>query len=294
MSTKPQIGFIGLGIMGAPMAGHLLKAGYPLKVYNRTRSKTQLLVDEGASLTESPADAARGSEFVITIVSDTPDVDEVIRGSGGVLEGVQEGCVVVDMSTVSPALERELDSLLREKGSTLVDAPVSGGDVGARNATLSIMAGGDPAAFEKVRPLFEVMGKGITYCGPVGSGQLTKLCNQILVSINLLGVCEALNFAERNGLDANTVIEAIKGGAAGSWQLTNLGPRMVAGDFEPGFMIDLMLKDLRLVLEAADRSSTSVATTAVVHRLFDAAQAAGDGRAGTQALFRMVAGKTES
>ena len=283
-----QVGFIGLGIMGQPMAGHLLKAGYPLTVYNRTLSKTEELKSQGASVAQSPAQAARKAEVVITIVSDSPDVAQVIEGSEGVLEGISPGAVVIDMSTVSPALEQRLDGLLRGKGASLIDAPVSGGDVGARKATLAIMAGGDEQAFERVRPILEVMGRSITYCGPSGSGQLAKLCNQILVSVNLMAVCEALSLAWRNNLDPLTMIEAVQGGAAGSWQLANLGPKIASDDFDPGFMIDLMQKDLRLVQEAASSSDTPLPATSLVHQLFQSSQAWGEGREGTQALAKVL------
>ena len=284
----PPVGFIGLGIMGQPMAGHILKAGYPLTVYNRTFSKTEQLASEGANVADNPAEVASQSEVIITIVSDSPDVEDVVAGSNGVIEGIKSGSVVVDMSTISPQMERNLDQKLREKGCNLVDAPVSGGDVGAQNATLAIMAGGDQQVFERVRPVLAVMGKTVTYCGEVGCGQLTKLCNQILVCLNLLGVSEALSFARKNGLDANVMIEAVKGGAAGSWQLSNLGPRVVDQDFEPGFMVDLMQKDLRLVLEAAAAAKASLPATALVHQLFSSVQAAGDGREGTQILAKAL------
>lgn len=286
--SKEKVAFIGLGIMGAPMAGHLLKDGYALTVYNRTSSKCTPLVEKGAQQASSPAQAASQADIVITIVSDTPDVAEVIEGDGGVLDGIRPGSVVVDMSTVSPDLERRLDAKLREKGSTLVDAPVSGGDVGAQKGTLAIMAGGDKEAFKRVRPLFEVMGKSITYCGPSGSGQVTKLCNQILVSVNLQAVCEALSLARRNGLDPSVMIEAVSGGAAGSWQLSNLGPKIVEDDFAPGFMIDLMQKDLRLVMEAASSSDTALPGAALVHQLFNASQAQSEGGEGTQALAKAL------
>ena len=284
----PPVGFIGLGIMGQPMAGHILKAGYPLTVYNRTFSKTEQLASEGANVADNPAEVVSQSEVIITIVSDSPDVEDVVAGSNGVIEGIKSGSVVVDMSTISPQMERNLDQKLREKGCNLVDAPVSGGDVGAQNATLAIMAGGDQQVFERVRPVLAVMGKTVTYCGEVGCGQLTKLCNQILVCLNLLGVSEALSFARKNGLDANVMIEAVKGGAAGSWQLSNLGPRVVDRDFEPGFMVDLMQKDLRLVLEAAAAAKASLPATALVHQLFSSVQAAGDGREGTQILAKAL------
>ncbi|HLU99656.1 MAG TPA: NAD(P)-dependent oxidoreductase [Acidobacteriota bacterium] len=286
--SQPKVGFIGLGIMGAPMARNLLKAGYSLTVYNRTRSKMNPLIEEGAQGADSPAEVARNSEIIITIVSDTPDVEEVIAGEKGVLDGIQPNSLVIDMSTISPDTERELDEKLRKKSCSLVDAPVSGGDVGAQKGTLAIMAGGREEDFERARPLFEAMGKTITYCGPVGNGQTTKLCNQILVSVNLLGVCEALVFARKNGLDPRIMVEAVSGGAAGSWQLSNLGPRIVDRDFAPGFMVDLMQKDLRIVLQTADLSGSVLPAAAIVHQLFNSVQSQGGGRDGTQALARAL------
>lgn len=285
---RPPIGFVGLGIMGLPMAGHILDAGYPLTVYNRTRSKAEELGARGAKVADSPAEVAADSQVIITIVSDSPDVEEVVAGPQGVLGRIGEDSVVIDMSTISPQVERQLDEQLRVKGCTLVDAPVSGGDVGARNATLAIMAGGDKAAFDRVRPILEVMGKTITYCGPVGNGQLTKLSNQILVAVTLLGVSEAITFAKKNGLDAHVMIEAVKGGAAGSWQLSNLGPKIVDRDFAPGFMVDLIQKDLRLVLESGAAGQAALPGTSLVNQLFRMAEAQGDGREGTQILAKAV------
>jgi 3-hydroxyisobutyrate dehydrogenase len=285
---KTPLGFIGLGIMGGPMAGHIVRAGYPLTVYNRTRSRTKELEAQGARVADSPSELASISEIVITMVSDSPDVEAVIAGPAGVLSGIRAGSVVVDMSTASPEIERRLDRQLRERDCGLVDAPVSGGDVGARNATLAIMAGGERRSFDRVRPVLEKLGRSITHCGPVGSGQLTKLCNQILVSATLLGVGEALAFARKGGLDPAIMIEAVRDGAAGSWQLANLGPKILEGDFAPGFMIDLMQKDLGIVLDTAGASGAALPGTALVHQLFRSAQALGDGRRGTQALARVL------
>lgn len=286
--SRARLGFIGLGIMGKPMAGHLLSAGYPLTVFNRTRSKAEELLERGAEWGDSPAEVASRSEIVITMVSDSPDVEQVVAGEKGILEEIRPDSIVLDMSTVSPELERRLDRLLRKEECTLLDAPVSGGDVGARNATLAIMVGGDRDAFERVRPVLEVMGKTITYCGSVGSGQLTKLCNQILVSLTLLSVCEALVLARKSGLDPGVMMEAVKNGAAGSWQLSNLGPRIVARDFAPGFMVDLMQKDLRLVLEAGAASGSSLPASSLVHQLFRALQVRDEGREGTQSLAKVL------
>ncbi len=288
MADKPSVGFIGLGIMGLPMAGHILKAGFPLTVYNRTRSKTRSLEAEGAAVATSPREVAANSRMIITMVSDSPDVQEVVAGPEGVLDGIRPGSVVMDMSTISPQVERDLDRQLREKGCDLVDAPVSGGDVGAQNATLAIMAGGDREAFDRAVPIFEIMGKTITYCGPVGSGQLTKLCNQILVSVTLMGVSEALIFAGKNGLDQGVMIEAVKGGAAGSWQLSNLAPRVVNRDFAPGFMVDLIQKDLRLVMESGAAAQAALPATSLVNQLFRTSQARGEGLEGTQALVKVL------
>jgi 3-hydroxyisobutyrate dehydrogenase len=286
--SQSRVGFIGLGIMGRPMAEHVLLGGHPLTIYNRTPGRTRELAARGARTAATPAALAAESEFIIVMVSDTPDVEEVVAGPGGVLEGVRPGSIVIDMSTVSPEVERRLDARLRERGATLVDAPVSGGDVGARAATLAIMAGGAAEAIERARPILALMGRTITHCGPVGSGQVAKLCNQVLVSVTLLGVCEALLFARQSGLDPRVMIDAVKDGAAGSWQLAHLAPRILARDFAPGFMIDLMQKDLRLVLEAAAAAAAPLPAASLVHQLFRSAQAHGDGGEGTQGLAKVL------
>lgn len=286
--SKPQIGFIGLGIMGQPMAGNILQAGYPLTVYNRTLAKTEELASRGAGVAESPAQVATASEIIITIVSDSPDVEAVVAGPKGILEGIRPGSLMVDMSTISPEVERSLDEKLRARECTLLDAPVSGGDVGAKKGTLAIMVGGEREAFERARPLLEVMGQSITHCGPVGCGQLTKLCNQILVSGNLLAVSEALAFARKSGLDTGIMVDAVKGGAAGSWQLSNLAPRIVGRDFSPGFMVDLVQKDLRIILAMAESVGATLPATALVHQLFRSSQVQGDGSQGTQSLAKVL------
>ncbi|KPJ53160.1 MAG: hypothetical protein AMS16_05600 [Planctomycetes bacterium DG_58] len=282
---EKRIGFVGLGIMGRPMARNVLKAGFPLTVWNRTTSKMKPLTDEGAEAGISAADVASKSDITITIVSDTPDVEEVILGSSGVLEGAERGSVVVDMSTISPSVTRKLAKACADRGVEMLDAPVSGGDRGAIAGTLSIMVGGSRGAFERVKPVFDVMGKTVTYCGPSGSGQATKLCNQVIGAINLLAMCEGLVLAKKQGLDPATLLQAVSAGAAGSWMLSNLAPRIVAGDLAPGFMVKLQQKDLRLVMEAANEVSVSLPGTALVHQLFNAVQAAGGGELGTQALI---------
>jgi 3-hydroxyisobutyrate dehydrogenase len=288
MSTSERLAFIGTGIMGAPMAGHLLSAGHRLIVHTRTRSRADDLLRRGAAWADSPAAAARDADVVFVNVPDTPDVEAVVLGERGILSAARAGLVVVDHSTISPSATRQMSEALAARGAALLDAPVSGGDVGARNATLSIMVGGDEAAFRRVRLLLEKLGKTITHCGPSGAGQLTKLVNQILVSVTNLAACEALTFAKRSGLDLNKTIAALSGGAAGSWQWTNLAPRMAAGDFAPGFMIDLQVKDLRLVMEAAREIGMDPGAANLVKLLFEAGQAQGRGRQGTQALFAVV------
>jgi len=274
--------------MGGPMAGHLLAAGHSVTVNTRSKARADELLKKGAKWAESPAKAAAGADVVFICVPDTPDVESVVLGTNGVISSARAGSVVVDHSTISPAATRKMSTALSSRGVLMLDAPVSGGDVGAKNATLSIMVGGDPKAFDRVKPLFAHMGKTITYCGPSGAGQLTKLVNQILVSVTNLAVSEALNFARANKLDEAKTLAAVSGGAAGSWQLTNLGPRMIAGDFAPGFMIKLQNKDLRLALEAAKEAGLNLAALNLVHELFDKGMKQGRGNEGTQALFAIV------
>lgn len=274
--------------MGRPMAGHLLAAGHALTVHNRTKSKADELISRGARWAETPADAARDAEFVFICVTDTPDVEKVITGEHGILSTVRAGTIVIDHSTISPSATRHLAARLAERNAHLLDAPVSGGDTGAKNATLAIMVGGDERHFSSALPLLQAMRKTITHCGESGTGQLTKLVNQILVSVTNLAVSEALNFARQSGLNLDTTIKAVSGGAAGSWQLSNLGPKMATGDFKPGFTIDLQQKDLRLVLEAAREAEVMLRATPMVHELFKIAQASGRGNDGTQALFTVV------
>lgn len=274
--------------MGSPMAGHLLAAGHTVVVHSRTKSKAGSLTSRGAKWADTPAQAAKGAEFVFVCVTDTPDVQHVLCGKQGVIEAAEQNQVIIDHSTISPLTTKEIAKDLGRCGAWLLDAPVSGGDVGAKNATLSIMVGGDQAAFDRAEPLLRHMGKTITYCGPSGSGQFTKAVNQILVGGTLLAVAEAIIFAAKSGLDLGKTIQAVGGGAAASWQLTNLGPKMVAGDFRPGFMIDLIQKDLRIVMECAEQEGTSLPSTSLVHQLFTAAQAAGHGKKGTQALYTVL------
>lgn len=285
---KPVVGFIGLGIMGQPMARNLLKAGFGLVVYTRTRRKADGLLAEGARWADSPAAVARQAPMVITMVADSPDVEQVVLGPQGIIEGVRPGGMVIDMSTVSPRVERAIAQQLATRGVAYMDAPVSGGSWGAIQGTLAIMVGGEEDAFRRVLPIFEAMGKSITYMGPSGAGQVTKLVNQVLVAVTLSGVAEALVFGAKAGADLLKTIEAVKGGAAGSWQLANLGPRIVKGDFAPGFMITLQLKDLRLILEMAQELALPLPLTALVAQIYRAAAVDGKGECGTQAVVTVL------
>jgi 3-hydroxyisobutyrate dehydrogenase len=283
-----KVGIIGLGIMGMPMARNLMKAGFQVTAYNRTAAKVDILVAEGAVKADTPREVAAKNPVIITMVSDTPDVESVILGANGVIEGINPDAVIIDMSTISPQATRKIAARLREKKAHMLDAPVSGGEGGAIAGTLSIMVGGDAPILERCRPVLAAMGKTITYIGANGMGQTTKLMNQILVAGNLNAVCEALVFAQKQGVDVNKAIEAVKGGAAGSWQLANLGPRMIKRDFQPGFMVNLLQKDLRLVMEGSDLNKIPLPATALIHQLFDSLEAAGDGTCGTQALLKVV------
>lgn len=283
-----RIGFIGLGTMGKPMARNLLKAGYPLTVYNRSRAAVDELVSDGAMAVESSAEVAAASEVIITMVPDSPDVQDVVLGRSGVLGGAKPGTIVIDMSTISALVAQEIAEKAKTAGASFLDAPVSGGEPGAVAGTLSIMVGGDKESFERVRPILEAMGKTITYIGPSGSGQITKMCNQILCAVNILAVSEAMTIGKKAGLDLNVMLQAISGGAASSWMLNNLGPKMIARDWAPGFKIDLQQKDLRLAEELAQSLQAPLPGAALARQLFRAVQAEGTGSDGTQAMVRAM------
>ncbi|MCC6235952.1 MAG: NAD(P)-dependent oxidoreductase [Dehalococcoidia bacterium] len=287
-AARPRVGYIGLGIMGAPMVRNLLRAGFEVVAWNRSAPRLDEAVADGALRGASPADVAARTDVVITCVTASADVEAVILGAGGVLEGVQPGATVIDMSTISPDVTRQLAGHLEARGATLLDAPVSGGEQGAVAGTLSIMVGGPVEALERVRPVLEALGRTITHCGPSGAGQTVKLCNQIAVVLNNLAMAEALVFCARSGVDPSVMLSAITQGAAGSWQLSNLGPRVVARDFAPGFKVALQQKDLRLALEAADALRLALPGTSLVHQLFAAVEAAHGGDIGTQALVRSL------
>lgn len=285
---KERIGFIGLGIMGRPMARNLVAAGYPLAVWNRSRAGIDDLVGRGATEATGPKAVAERSDVVITMVSDSPDVEGIALGPGGIIEAGRRGLMFVDMSTISPAVTRRIAARLGEAGVEMLDAPVSGGEPGAVNATLSIMVGGPEAAFERCRPIFQALGRTIVYCGPSGSGQTVKLCNQIAGALNNLAMCEALIFAAKMGVDPRKMVEAVGAGAAASWAIQNLGPKVLARDFRPGFKITHQQKDLRLALEAADEQHLPLPGAALAHQLFAVMEAEGLGGEGVQALAKAL------
>lgn len=286
--SKQRIAFIGAGIMGAPMSVNLLKRGFDVNIHSRTKSKVKAVTDAGGVWYESPAGAAGDADVVITCVTDTPDVEAVLLGKGGVIESARDGLICIDMSTISPEVTKQISSALAEKGAVLLDAPISGGQVGAIEAKLSIMVGGPAEALEKVRPILEAMGKSITHCGPVGSGQMTKLVNQVMVIHTIMSISEGLAFAEAAGLDLETTLAATSAGAAGSHSLSNLAPKIIAGDMKPAFMVDLQLKDLRLVMDCARQIKQPLPGTALAEQLMTSLQVAGRGTDGTQAMVDVI------
>jgi len=286
--SKQRIAFIGAGIMGAPMAVNLLKAGYQVNIFSRTKSKAQPVIEAGGLWVSSPSVAAADADVVITCVTDTPDVEAVLLGENGVIESARPGMICIDMSTISPEVTKQISASLAEKGAVLIDAPISGGQVGAINARLSIMAGGPEDALDSVRPILEAMGKSITHCGPVGSGQMTKLVNQVMVIHTIMSISEGLAFAEAAGLDLETTLSATSAGAAGSHSLNVLAPKILAGDFKPAFMVDLQLKDLKLVMEYAKQINQPLPGTALAEQLMTSLQAQGRGKDGTQALVEVI------
>jgi len=286
---KTRIGWIGTGVMGSSMCGHLLTAGYSATVYNRTAAKAKPLADRGAKVAGSPREVAEASDVVFTIVGYPRDVREVTLGPDGTLAGARPGAVLVDMTTSEPALAREIFEAAKAKSVHAVDAPVSGGDVGAREARLSIMIGGEPEPVAALKPLFEAMGKTIVHQGPAGAGQHTKMVNQILIATNMIGVCEALLYGAKAGLDPETVLRSVGTGAAGSWSLNNLGPRMIAGNFEPGFYVEHFLKDMGIALAESRRMNLALPGLALAEQLYRAVEAQGLGRKGTHALLPILA-----
>ena len=283
-----RVGFIGLGIMGRGMARNLLKAGFELRVWNRTASRMDELVAEGAAAASSPADLAAQSDILITCVSDTPDVEAVILGENGVIHGAKAGALVIDMSTISPQATQAIAAKLAERGIHMLDAPVSGGSEGAARGTLSIMVGGDAEQVARAMPVFQAMGKTITHVGGHGAGQTVKLVNQILVIGNTLAMSEALLFAQAGGVDLQKAYDAVSQGAGGSWMFTNRAPQIMARDWRPGFTIDLQQKDIRLILSAADQFGVPALASSLIFNLYRTLQARGLGAEGNHALIKAL------
>jgi len=283
--TAIRIGWIGTGMMGSSMCGHLLTAGYRVTVHSRTPSKAQPLLDRGAQWAESPRAVAAESDVLFTMVGFPQDVRTVYFSETGILAGAQLGSVLVDMTTTDPALSREIAERATAKGLSAIDAPVSGGDVGARNATLSIMVGGERKAVQAIMPLFELLGKKIVHQGGPGSGQHAKLCNQIVIAGTMVGVCESLLYGYKAGLDLNRMLDSIRGGAAACWTLDNLAPRILQRNFDPGFFVEHFIKDMGLALEESKRMGLILPGLTLVHQLYQTVQTLGHGRSGTHALI---------
>ncbi len=281
------IGFIGTGVMGRSMAGHLLNAGYSLNVFNRTKSRADSLVEKGAIWRDSPGEVAANSDIIITIVGFPADVEAVFLGEDGILANARAGSVVVDMTTSSPKLAAQICEKAAEKGIGALDAPVSGGDIGAREARLSIMVGGDEAVFKRVKPLFALMGKNIGLLGPAGAGQHTKMSNQIAIAAGMMGICEAMAYAKKANLDPMEVIATIENGAAGSWSLSNLAPRFIKGDFAPGFYVKHFIKDMGIALESARELEMDLPGLTLAHKLYQILASSGGEDFGTQALYKL-------
>lgn len=281
-----SVGFIGLGIMGRSMAGHIQRAGHALHVYNRSRGGAESLLGAGATWHDSPGEVAANSDIVITMVGFPADVEAVYLGAGGLVERARPGAILIDMTTSSPELAQRIAAAAQARGAHALDAPVSGGEGGARDAKLAIMVGGSAEAFERALPVLRLMGPSVVLQGGPGSGQHTKMCNQIVIASTMLGVCEGLAYARRSGLDPQTVLSSITGGAAGSFLLSNMGPRMLKGDFAAGFFTEHFIKDMGIALREAQRMRLDLPGLALAKRLYDCLAAKGHGRDGTQVLFR--------
>lgn len=287
MSALPVIAFIGTGVMGRSMAGHLLRAGHPVHVFNRTKEKAQALLDAGARWHDSAGDAAANADIVITMLGFPQDVEQTYLGPGGIVAKAKSGALLIDMTTSSPVLARCIAEAATKRSLTSLDAPVSGGDIGAKEARLVIMVGGDAAAFARAKPVFELMGKNIALLGPAGAGQHCKMANQIAVAVGMVAWVEALAYAKRAGLDPAAVHASISGGAAGSWAMTNLAPRALGENFAPGFYVKHILKDMRIALESAAELKLDLPGLATAKKLYDQVAAKGWEDCGTQALYRL-------
>ena len=284
--SETVVGFIGIGVMGKSMALNLQNGGYDLHVFTRTKEKAKELVDRGGTWQTTPADVAAAADFIITMIGSPKDVEEVYLAEDGLLARARPGAIVIDMTTSSPQLAERIYERARERGVSALDAPVSGGDIGARDGTLSIMVGGDRDAFEKSLPLFEIMGKNIVYQGSAGSGQHCKMANQIAVASTMIGVCESLRYAEKAGLDPRTVLDSIEAGAAGSWALSNLAPRMINGDFGPGFYVKHFIKDMNIALDSCTDIGLKARGLQLAKELYDQISADGGDYLGTQSLYK--------
>ncbi|QDV12189.1 2-hydroxy-3-oxopropionate reductase [Rosistilla oblonga] len=288
-ANKTRIGWIGTGVMGRSMCGHLIDAGFPMTIYNRSPEKAGSLVAKGASLVSSPKEVAQRSDLIFTIVGFPDDLRQVTFGPEGTLANAAAGSVLIDMTTSQPSLAVEIYQAAKERGVQSVDAPVSGGDIGAREARLSIMIGGDKPVVDALQPCWDAMGKTIVYQGPAGSGQHTKMVNQTLIATGMIGVCEALLYGYKAGLDLPTVLKSVGSGAAGSWSLTNLGPKIIDNDYDPGFFVEHFIKDMGIVLDESHRMGLSMPGLALGKQLYEALKAQGHGRDGTQALIAALA-----
>lgn len=288
LTKETVIGFIGTGVMGKSMAGHILEAGFPLVIYNRTKHKAADLIDRGAKWADTPKELAEASDIVITIVGYPSDVEEIYLGDKGILRYLKQGSIAIDMTTSSPILANKIFTIGKEKGISTLDAPVSGGDIGAKEARLSIMVGGEENTFNLAKPLLELMGSNVVYQGKSGAGQHTKMCNQITIASNMMGVSEALLYAQKSGLNPENVLKSITSGAAGSWSLSNLVPRMIEQDYAPGFYVKHFIKDLKIALHSAKEMELRTPGLELALSLYEQLAAEGEENSGTQALIKLL------
>lgn len=286
MQSNKVIGFIGLGVMGKSLAAHLLKAGFEVFVYTRTKDKAGELLSQGAKWAAAPKGIAQKANVIISMVGYPSDVEEIYLGENGLIENGKQGTYLIDMTTSTPTLAVKIAEEAKKRGMESLDAPVSGGDIGARDAKLTIMVGGSSEAFEAVRPIFDILGSNVVHQGPAGSGQHTKMCNQIAIASNMIGVTEAISYAKKAGLDPDRVLRSISSGSAGSWSLSNLVPRMVEGDFEPGFYIKHFIKDMKIALDEAERMGMDAPGLSLSKSLYEGLAEAGEENSGTQALYK--------
>ena len=284
-----SVGFIGTGVMGKSMAGHLMNAGYPVHVYTRTKAKAEDLLEKGAKWADTPKEIAQTCDVIITMVGYPKDVEEVYLDAEGLVAHAKEGSYLIDMTTSSPQLAQKIERTAAERNIATLDAPVSGGDIGARDAKLSIMVGGSESAFHDMEPIFSKMGTNVVYQGKAGSGQHTKMCNQIAIASGMMGVCEAILYAEKAGLDPENVLKSIESGAAGSWNLSNLGPRILKGDFAPGFYVKHFIKDMNIALKSAEEMGLLTPGLQLAKKLYDELAEMGEEDSGTHALYKRLA-----